>query len=121
MARCVTCGAELHPERALKYDYCLAGECQEKNFKGLTMVAVGVNKAAEQYLILDERTASQARTRARSQAAPSARQAWTRSQERLALLYNEQGLRPAEIADKLGLSSHLVTQIVLAAKNRGKS
>ena len=24
--------------------------------KGLTMVAVGVNKAAEQYLILDERT-----------------------------------------------------------------
>ena len=150
MARCVTCGAELHPERALKYDYCLARECQEKNLKGLTMVAVGVNKAAEQYLILDERTeadlasgkyrdqrrgsfgppaaahppertASQARTRARSQAAPSARQAWTRSQERLALLYNEQGLRPAEIADKLGLSSHLVTQIVLAAKNRGKS
>ena len=54
--KCVTCGAELHPERAKKYDYCMSRECQEKNAKGLTMVAVGVNKAAEQYLILDENT-----------------------------------------------------------------
>ena len=29
-------------------------ECQAKNLKGLTMVAVGVNKSAEQYLLLDE-------------------------------------------------------------------
>jgi hypothetical protein len=56
MPQCVTCGCELHPERALKYNYCMARECQDKNAKGLTMVAVGVNKAAEQYLILDERT-----------------------------------------------------------------
>jgi DNA-binding transcriptional regulator LsrR (DeoR family) len=41
-------------------------------------------------------------------------------QERLALLHNEQGLRPGEIAEKLGVSSYLVTQIILAAKNRGK-
>ena len=34
----------------------MARECQDKNAKGLAMVAVGVNKAAEQYLILDERT-----------------------------------------------------------------
>src|SRR5258708_8355345 len=34
----------------------MAAECQEKNARGLTMVAVGVNKAAEQYLILDEQT-----------------------------------------------------------------
>lgn len=54
MARCVTCGAELHPERAVKYDYCTAPECQQKNLKGLTMVAVGMNKAAEEYLILDD-------------------------------------------------------------------
>ena len=56
MAQCVTCGSELHPERAEKYDYCMAPECQEKNLKGLTMVAVGVNKSAEQYLLLDEET-----------------------------------------------------------------
>ena len=56
MPQCVTCGRELHPERAQKYNYCMARECQEKNAKSLTMVAVGVNKAAEQYMILDERT-----------------------------------------------------------------
>src|SRR5271169_6425494 len=55
MEKCVTCGRELHPERAKKYNYCMSRECQEKNAKGLTMVAVGVNKAAEQYMILDER------------------------------------------------------------------
>src|SRR5260221_13877163 len=54
--RCITCGAALHPERARKYSYCMAPECQEKNATGLTMVAVGVNKSAEQYLILDENT-----------------------------------------------------------------
>jgi hypothetical protein len=31
MAHCVTCGAELHPERALKYDYRMVPACQEKN------------------------------------------------------------------------------------------
>src|ERR1700744_3206467 len=56
MAHCVTCGSELHPDRAKKYDYCMSPECQEKNLKGLTMVAVGVNKAAEQYMLLDEQT-----------------------------------------------------------------
>src|SRR5580693_7699910 len=56
MAQCITCGSELHPDRAKKYDYCMAPECQRKNLKGLTMVAVGVNKSAEQYLLLDEQT-----------------------------------------------------------------
>ena len=51
---------------------------------------------------------------------PAVRPPWTAKQERLALLYNEQGLRPDEIAQKLGVSSYLVTQIILAAKNRGK-
>jgi len=225
MRTCVTCGAELHPERAKKYDYCMSPECQKKNLKGLTMVAVGVNKAAEQYLLLDEDTkaelasgkyhdqrrgsfgtsqaspgtspspgagptpsttpaagttpaadasraadvslaanaspaanasraadaslaanASRAadaspaahnggagraavRARARPQAAVTAarpgtaakaRQPWTGKQARLALLYNEQGLRPEEIAQKLGLSSYAVTQIILTARNRGK-
>ena len=56
MTKCITCGDELHPERARKYNYCLKPECQAKNLKGLTMVAVGVNKSAEQYLLLDEDT-----------------------------------------------------------------
>jgi hypothetical protein len=161
MAQCVTCGSELHPDRAKKYDYCMAPECQRKNLKGLTMVAIGVNKAADQYLLLDEQTeedlasgkfrdqrrgsfgtsasssgptaAGHASPRAgraqparrpspRRPAAPpkAARRPWTKSQERLALLYNEQGLRPEEIAGKLGLSSYAVTQIILTSRNRGK-
>lgn len=139
----------------------MAPECQQKNAKGLTMVAIGMNKAADEFLILDDRTREELasgkyrdqrrgtfgppapaegprvpgseRRPARSEgAAPQprapqrtvrrpARQPWTPSQERLALLYNEQGLRPSDIAAKLGISSHLATQIVLAARNRGKS
>jgi hypothetical protein len=174
MEKCVTCGRELHPERAKKYNYCMSPECQEKNAKGLTMVAVGVNKAAEQYMILDEQTRaelasgkyhdqrrgsfgtsvpSQAPSRSpstspsaspapdgstdlaraaaakplaasRVQPRPAAprvvRQPWSRSQQRLALLYNEQGMRPGEIASKLGLSTYNVTQIILNARSRGK-
>jgi hypothetical protein len=180
VAQCVTCGSELHPERAEKYDYCMAPECQEKNLKGLTMVAVGVNKSAEQYLLLDDETrdelargkyhdqrrgsfgtsvaapagtsvAAPAGTsmpapagspalatapvlparRARpaqsrrpeprpAQSRPAPRRPWTKSQEKLALLYNEQGRRPDEIAQKLGLSTYLVTQIILSSRNRGK-
>jgi hypothetical protein len=168
MAQCITCGSELHPDRAKKYNYCMAPECQEKNLKGLTMVAVGVNKSAEQYLILDEQTkdelasgkfadqrrgsfgtsvpsASPAEAGASPAAQPvryqparpsparpnadqhraaptrrAARRPWTKSQEKLALLYNEQGLRPEEIAQKLRLSTYTVTQIILGSRNRGK-
>jgi len=161
MEKCVTCGKELHPERAKKYNYCMSRECQEKNAKGLTMVAVGVNKAAEQYMILDERTKEELASgkyhdqrrgsfgTSAASAAPAApspapataservpgdrvkprqrpaapkvvRQPWSRSQQKLALLYNEQGLRPDEIAKKLGLSVYNVTQIILNARSRGK-
>jgi hypothetical protein len=184
MAQCITCGTELHPERAVKYDYCTAPACQEKNAKGLTMVAVGMNKAADELIILDERTrealangkyqdqrrgsfgppapapgpapaappaaapgpapatppaaASEsargnapapaagrpARRRppqpSRPAPASATRPRWTASQERLALLYNQQGLRPDEIADKLGVSTYLATQIVLAARSQRK-
>jgi len=184
--KCITCGAELHPERAKKYNYCMSRECQEKNAKGLTMVAVGVNKAAEQYMILDEHTKEELAsgkyhdqrrgsfgTSSTAQPAPGtaqpapgtaqpapgtaqpaagvaqpapgsgastavdpqrarrpaqatrpaskpARQPWSEKQRRLALLYNEQGLRPDEIAKKLGLSTYAVTQIILGSRNRGK-
>jgi DNA-binding CsgD family transcriptional regulator len=163
MANCVTCGSELHPERAKKYNYCTAPDCQAKNLTGLEMVAVAVNKAADQYLLLDEQAKADlasgkyqnprrgsfgppastpqrgARVPARAQprrqptrrpgqrAGQSARRhaasqpaAWTPSQQRLALLYNEQGMRPDEIAAKLGLSRYLVTQIILGSRNRGK-
>jgi hypothetical protein len=147
---CVTCGTELLPERAKKYNYCTAPECQEKNFKGLTMVGIGMNKSGEELLILDEQTQADmasgkyrdqrralfgqaaapapapvtpARKRAPARPRPqppAAPPRWTPRQERLALLYNEQGLRPDEIAAKLGVSRHLATQIVLAARSRRK-
>jgi DNA-binding CsgD family transcriptional regulator len=132
----------------------MAPECQAKNREGLAMVAIGVNKAADQYLLLDERTkdelasgkfADQRRgsfgtSVASPDPAPTARTAqpvrrrrddrrrppaparrpWTKSQEKLALLYNEQGLRPDEIAQKLGLGPYTVSQIILALRNRGK-
>ncbi len=159
MAQCITCGSELHPDRAKKYNYCMAPACQEKNLKGLTMVAVGVNKAADQYLLLDEQTRDElasgkfrdqrrgsfgtslpssspaAGTGLTSESAqpaprrpspprpasrPAPRRPWSKSQEKLALLYNEQGLRPQEIADKLGLSTYIVTQIILSSRSRGK-
>jgi hypothetical protein len=166
MAQCITCGSELHPDRAKKYNYCMAPECQRKNLKGVELVAVGVNKAAEQYMLRDQQTmdelasgkfADQRRgsfgtslpsaspaagrgaaarpapaqpaprqpaprrpARSRPAAAPVPRKPWSRSQEKLALLYNEQGQRPEEIAQKLGLSSYLVSQIILTSKNRGK-
>jgi hypothetical protein len=162
MEKCITCGRELHPERAKKYNYCMSRECQEKNAKGLTMVAVGVNKAAEQYMILDEQTKEElasgkyhdqrrgsfgtsvqsaapagaqspapataperlpgdrVKPRPRPAAPKVVRQPWSRSQQKLALLYNEQGLRPDEIAEKLGLSVYNVTQIILNARSRGK-
>ena len=154
MDKCVTCGRELHPERAKKYNYCMSPECQEKNAKGLTMVAVGVNKAAEQYMILDENTKDEIASgkyhdqrrgsfgttvtssapsaaprphppvppqRPAAPAAPKVtRKPWSQRQQRLALLYNEQGLRPDEIAKKLGLSAYNVTQIILNVRSRGK-
>ena len=166
MAQCITCGTELHPERAQKYNYCMSPECQEKNVKGLTMVAVGMNKAAEELMILDESTREDlASGKYRDQrrgsfgtstagpgpaprvtgpapraTAPSGRPAggakprpkkpspepapaprpWTPRQERLALIYNEQGLRPDQIAEKLGVSPYMASQIILAARNRAK-
>ena len=35
-------------------------------------------------------------------------------------MYNEQGLRRAEIAQKLGVSPYMASQIILAARNRAK-
>lgn len=147
MPTCITCGTELHPDRAEKYAYCTADECQRANARGLTMVAVGVNKSAEQFEILDERTrddlaegkfhdqrrssygappaatGAPAATRSSpppSRATPPRRNPWSVKQQRRALLYNEQGMRPDEIARRLGVSRYLVTQMILAGKNATK-
>ena len=148
MASCVMCGDELHPERAEKYDYCTKPECLRGNAKGLRMVAVGVNKAADQYVVLDERTEqdmaggrykkqpdvpeSAARRRANPQPRPTARsvrglvpshqprpRAWSETQERLAAIYRDMGLKPDQIASKLGVSEQLVTKILLAVTAHG--
>jgi DNA-binding NarL/FixJ family response regulator len=136
MARCVTCGSELHPERAAKYDYCTRRECQEKNAKSLKILAVGVNKAADQYEVLegrtraetaarpyrDDRLASSGKGRAPVRATPPGRggpprkapdRPWSEPQQRLARIYNARGLRPDEIAQELGLSTRTVIQMLL--------
>jgi hypothetical protein len=150
MPNCVTCGDQLHPERAEKYDYCTKPKCQKVNSKGLRIVAVGVNKAADQYMALDERTeremasgrfkkqpevpaSARVPPRSRSLANPAprprpvvrqsstaSRPRWSESQENLALIYRGMGLRPDQIAKKLGMSPYLVTQILLEATARGR-
>jgi DNA-binding CsgD family transcriptional regulator len=150
MAQCVTCGTELHPERAEKYDYCTKRECREQNAKPLTIAAVAVNKAADQYLVLndrakeelaagkyqDQRKSSSVSDGPRHRRAPAGsptrkpsrrpptpqppRPSWTKSQEDLALIYSTRGMRPDEIAERLGVSRYTVTQMILAAKSRVK-
>jgi hypothetical protein len=146
---CVTCRAELHPERAEKYAYCTRRECRERNARGLAILAVGVNKAADQYEVLDGRTRAETASRAegdpRPAAAsrprprrapapsapgdrrprpgaprprPSADPAWTTSQQELARIYHDRGMRPDEIAGRLGLPTATVIQMILAAKDR---
>jgi len=150
MAHCVTCGIELHPERAEKYNYCATRDCREQNAKPVAIAAVAVNKAADQYLVLNDqakedlaagkyqgqrksssvtdgprhkraRTPSPTRKPTRHPPTPQRpRPSWTKSQEDLALIYSTQGMRPDEIAERLGVSRYTVTQMVLAAKSRVK-
>ena len=149
MATCVTCGDELHPERAERYDYCTKPACQRANAEELPIVAIGVNKASDQFAILDERTRDEAasgrfkkqpdaagsRTR-RARATPArgsaevrelvphsavrpSRPRWSPAQERLALTYRAMGMNRDQIANKLGVSSYLVSQILAEASARG--
>ena len=147
LSTCVTCGTELHPERAEKYDYCTRPECVRQNARGLDMVGVGVNKAAEQYVILDDRTKEEmasGRFKKRPEAggsqpvvpaAPEKQQVqkpapafkrrpqrpqWSETQENLALIYRRMGMTPGQIAAKLGVSESLATRILLEATARGR-
>ena len=150
MANCTICGDEIHPARAEKYDYCTKRSCRERAAKELRIASVGVNKAADQFVVLDEHTeremakgrfkkepeaSGSARTRPRTptthtrQPAPElvprssaqpSRPRWSEAQERLALTYRAMGMNPEQIAKKLGVSPYLVTQILLTASSRGK-
>jgi hypothetical protein len=159
LANCKTCGREVHPERAEKYDYCTDPECQKRNARGLTIIAHGVNKAADQYQVLDEKIgdkvasgrwieekvsgtdlasrapspkrrvaagrgpgerAKPAPPRPAQAAATRRRDPWTKAQLDLALIWNQRGMRPDEIAAKLGLSTWTVTQMLLSGRGRPK-
>lgn len=153
VTQCVTCGIELHPERAENYNYCTERACREENAEPLTIAAVGVNKAADHYMVLNDQakedlaagkyqdqrksstiTGERARggarippAGARAKPAPRkaparqpARPAWAKAQEDLAVIYSNRGMRPDEIADRLGMSRSTVTQMLLAAKRRAK-
>ena len=150
MATCTICGDELHPERAEKYDSCTKRSCRERAAKALTIASVGVNKAADQFVVLDERTEREmAKGRFKkepgasgspgrrpltpspgaSQPVPElvprssarpSRPRWSQTQERLALTYRAMGMTPEQIAGKLGVSPYLVTQILLAASSQGR-
>jgi len=130
MANCVTCG--------------------KRNARGLAIVAVGVNKAADQYVVLDERTKQEmasGRYKKQPEVAASvrkprgtwpvrpapvnsrpgpgssvraSRRRWSEAQENLALVYRDMGMRPDQIAKKLRMSEHLVTKILLAATAQGR-
>jgi len=138
MASCVTCGSELHPERAEKYDYCTRRACQQENAKGLRILAYGVNKAADQYEVADGRTRAETAARAAAperrasvqpgrRTAPTARPrrratrpstppSWTASQQNLAGIYSARGMRPDEIAARLDLPTQTVIQMILATR-----
>jgi hypothetical protein len=123
---CVTCGDELHPERAEKYDYCRKPDCRARNARPRTIATVGVNKAADQFVVLDDRTAEEMESgryrdpgrsaagrlghrrskRPSERSKPSRRgsdadpaaggETWTKDEQNLALAYEITGRLPLE-------------------------
>jgi hypothetical protein len=126
VANCVTCGAELHPERAEKYDYCTEADCRARNARPRPIVSIGVNKAADQFVVLDDRTTEEMergryrdagrtsagrlghrragspsdRTTSRvdraASAPPAGEDTWTKDEQNLALAYEITGRLPLE-------------------------
>jgi hypothetical protein len=146
VANCVTCGDELHPERAEKYDYCTKPECRARNARPRTIASIGVNKAADQFIVLDEKTSEEmasgrfrdsGRTSAgrlghkrpkpverkrssrpeRSEVGSTAAETWTQDEQDLALAYEITGKLPIEeIASRLGRDQATVARMLVAAK-----
>ena len=117
MAECVTCGDELHPERAVKYDYCTLPGCRAENARGLTIVSVGVNKAADQYVLLTDRARDElASGKYQDPRRNSFGRYERRSQQDRALALHVTGRKPiSEIARRLGLNEHTVAEMLSAA------
>ena len=146
MANCVTCGEELHPERAEKYDYCTEPDCRARNARPRPIVSIGVNKAADQFLVLDDRTTKEmergryrdsgrtaagrlghrrssstsdrvAQGHGRPSSAGSPEETWTKDEQNLALAYEITGRLPIEeIARRLGRDQATVARMLVAAK-----
>jgi DNA-binding NarL/FixJ family response regulator len=98
-----------------------------------------VNKAADQYEVLDGRTRAETTARAEPARATAARtggtatratparrrrphrerpsRSWSKPQQELARIRNARGMRPDEIARELGLSTGTVIEMLLAARN----
>jgi hypothetical protein len=148
VARCVSCGVELHPERAEKYDYCMDPACRAKHARGLTIASIGVSKAADQFVVLDERTEEEmargryqdarrassisparrprrggTRTSSSTPDAPRRGQqpaeSWTDAQQNLALGLHITGRKSLEeISARIGLRPDTVARMIVAAKRR---
>jgi hypothetical protein len=143
LAKCVTCQNELHPERAVKYDYCTRPDCQAENARGLTIVAVGVNKASDQFAILNDQVkgemaggtyqdprrrtfAGHGRSSPRgvhapgtpdraAKEAPDPTETWTEAQLDRALSMHFTGRKSdREIAERLGLRERTVARMIAA-------
>jgi hypothetical protein len=144
VARCVTCKDELHPERAKKYDYCTRPGCQAENVRGQTIVGVGVNKAAEQFVLLNERvkdemargkyhdprrglfggyqgthpspTPGRQAPKRSARETPTAAESWTKEQQDRALAMHITGRKSqTEIARELKLDEQTVAKMLSAA------
>jgi hypothetical protein len=145
VANCVTCGDELHPERAEKYDYCTKPECRARNARPRTIASIAVNKAADQFIVLDDKTTEEMATgryrdagrtssgrlghsrsravarKANRRPAPSdeasTEQTWTQDEQDLALAYDITGKLPIEeIAKRLGRDQATIARMLVAAK-----
>jgi hypothetical protein len=126
---CVECGDQLPEERAqLGYDYCLREACQAAHFRGVKIMAIGVNKSSDVLIVADD---EELRRRADAgelgrkdtslgtayrtdrpttpdpprppRPAPrqqAARKPWTSQQEKIVRLYHDMGLNPTQIVDR---------------------
>ena len=138
MAACSNCGGSFPDERAtLGYDYCMRRECLDAKRRSLRILAVGLNKAAEDYRVMDEDAEREIREgrlkdqrrqtygklerrttggKISSRRRPPARERklpGTPSQQRSVRAQAAQGLKPEAIAERTGLSRYQVTQILL--------
>jgi hypothetical protein len=129
--RCVGCGDPLPAERAeLGYTYCTRDDCQARFHRGVKIVAIGVNKSSDVYVVADD---EELKKRADSgqlarkdtslgvgyrapvqpvvpvprpadsgtvRTGSKASRPWSGEQEKIVRLYHDMGLRPAQIVER---------------------